>query len=87
MCRHAVTFFCAKHTEQIIVVGVLLNLLGQETCQVFFEMLRVLFLKCPGTPFGVVAHVIAVCFVSLSEACLISSKISKSVLFGSGTRD
>jgi hypothetical protein len=50
-------------------------------------MLPVFIQHCPGTHYGMVAHVVARHFLSFSDAFPHASQIRKSVLFGLGAPD
>jgi hypothetical protein len=64
-CRHELSVFCAKHHEQLSMIGVIVNLLGEETSESSSEMLHIFIWHCSGTAYNVVAYVVTRHFLFL----------------------
>jgi hypothetical protein len=87
-CRHTILVSCAKHNAQLSEVGLILSLLGEETCEGSFEMFCVCIRHCPGMPWGVEAHFVSRHSLSLLGTCPFASQIcNKSVLLCSAVPD
>jgi hypothetical protein len=86
-CETATLVPCTKHSAQLTVAILILNLLGVQTYVGSYEMTRLCFRHWPGSLCDVEDHFITGHSLSLPDARPTTSQICTSALRGSGAPD